>query len=1184
MFFSVLLWFVPIIVLNLGYAFLSNLYNEIEEQKQIQQTQIQLQSMSATSDFAFQFSKHAGDFNSDLKHHTETIPIIRKKIGNDRAITQLKNFIETSERSIFKPPFPEYDLLVFYIPSNFANKTASSMDAKEFLIYSTPKITTGLSAIGQSFQYLVNIYEESNNGINNLESEKQSNEILKKKLNNLLKTPLIDVDVIAKTQRGKPTYCLYKNLSHRFMWNYFTGTDKSIYGFFLFCKNTQEYEQNSKIIAINNFKEDDKTGKNKAAFIPIIKGYGGAVYSDKSIENSALFHNWIKNNLPNNNKELEQWNLKDAPNGFKIGNYYTGYSYIGKSQTHLSVVLVPNIVKENRPLWINAITIIYILIMFFILLRGLLFDKWPVMNLKTRFTLSYILACVFPVSLLVITLGSYLIQYEQSKFFQGISNLQNCVNEFDTRKNQLLESYRALFQSVMNDKNLIEALKSNGTLSNKIPSILKKLFEEKTSELPVFSVTLFDEGGDGCSLKFNKEGKVASAATLILSKSHDKKEISDTKTLKTSLDQSITNIITPISKTLREKKQEAGYQLKDSPIKITEQQELLEQGFSSISGESLSDDLESRRGFINILNNEGDEVFMRFHDFIKVDSKPFCSIIVRWNDEALDRNTYTQTEAMLTLKNPEFLYIAFHNTPEGLIKITENRHINKAQYEKMYETAKYTSIRKCESRIRDNKSYYFAAPSKRYKDLIFVGVGKLDDISTSIQIRQIICLVIILITGLVIYICNYVSSRIILEPTNGLKTALNEIINGKLNIEIIGDSHDEFGQLCHEFSMMTQGLRERNRLATLISDQAIEAIGSGEFGDFNTESFKGVVLVSDIRSFTSTCEKYPASLITEMLNEHFAEMTQIISAQGGRIYKYIGDAIEAIFPEDSRYTETAAKRAFNASSRMIIKLYQINKKRKKLKLFTYKIGIGLRYGLLHSGTIGSIDTRMDYAILGEPLQTAAELESLSINNPSFPLVVDEIICNELTANGLNFQALPNVRIPSFILSDLGNNLSQPELAKEQKNVNIIPEKQYSENKEIFKKIYAKSSINNIPYWLSLAVCFSFLIFIGVEFFIGYYISKKTKIEAYERIASSSNLRLAEQFKVNNIQKNAFENGCRKFFVETEKLLNDNATEQEINNCIEKYKIIVGFKRILLLKTQKRENNSFIIDETYKYNF
>jgi len=153
----------------------------------------------------------------------------------------------------------------------------------------------------------------------------------------------------------------------------------------------------------------------------------------------------------------------------------------------------------------------------------------------------------------------------------------------------------------------------------------------------------------------------------------------------------------------------------------------------------------------------------------------------------------------------------------------------------------------------------------------------------------------------------------------------------------------------------------------LLSDQAVEAIaksGQSDSGVLAGDTFAGVALVSDIRSFTGLCEEHSPDNITDLLDEHFAQMARIISEHGGRIYKFIGDAIEAVFPEDDMRTESPAERAFNAARFMLSCLKTINVERSRRKLFNYRIGVGLASGQMYSGSLGSLATRLVFAILG----------------------------------------------------------------------------------------------------------------------------------------------------------------------------------------------------------------------------
>ncbi|MDD3001598.1 MAG: adenylate/guanylate cyclase domain-containing protein [Candidatus Riflebacteria bacterium] len=1100
MFFPVLLWLIPIIALNLGYNYFVDINNNLEIQRQKEVSQQEIEALASSADFSFRFAKQAGEFNRAFKGYAETLPNTQT----------LKTYIETSAKKIFASPFPNYDLFVFHLPDQ----------GRGNVIYYKSKKPPLRAAYSAAFKYLIDL--ESDKNISG-----QDRSVRKKFLANLLNSP-IDVDSFGTTQRGKASFSLYELESHRFLWDYFEIPQKGKFGFFLFCKNEMQNEELGRKIAVKEFVSAYKGAI--AAFVPIFDGYGGAVYQNNSLANSKLFNDWIKSILPNSDAEVRSWTKKEPPNGVKLANY-TAYTHVAKAQTHLSVILYPSI-EENMsiPYWLYAINLFWLSIHFITLFKGVFLGEWPDLSLKTKFTMSYLLASVFPVSLLVITLYGYLIQYREAAYIKSVTGLQSCINEFDMRKAQLLDQYNTAFHEAINDEKLKSILKNDGVDSRKAIDRLLEIYNDRPQKLPIISARIFDEGDSGNEVFFSKKGVELNQA-----------------------DRNSEGIIYPVAMKLRENKKKAG--IPDNQLKTfkpNSEQQIVSAAYFSMEGVELAVALEQRRSTL-ISNAEGGKLSLRLHDYIYIDEKPFCAITVRWDDQALDKETYDATENLLAIKNPEFIFAAYKNTSQGLeLTKATSRHFSSEFLNNAKQQAQLAAFRNSYSKTQVNNLFFYALPSKRFQDVIIVGSGSVDSILTSANIRSAILLLILFLTILVVVSCNYISSRIIVDPISGLKEGLDEVAEGRLGIEIVGSSSDELGQLCHEFSMMVQGLREREKLATLISDQAVEAISKGGSSNFDTESFCGVALVSDIRNFTGACEKYNPSLITSLLNEHFAEMTKVISEQGGRIYKYIGDAIEAVFPEDSRFEESASMRAFNASSRMIIKLAQINKKRRKEKLFTYKIGIGLRYGEMHSGAVGSIETRLDYAILGEPLKTAAKLESYSVDNPSFPLVVDEYVCENLRRNGLMFSRLDKSEIPAYILSDLGtselpvDSVSFKEKEKLEKNYTRTKEK--TAPSEAFKRIIAGFGIG-----VSKKAAFSagllFVIFSGLIALLGYGASISQNLNSEKTNLYYSNLNLSELLKSEEIIKIAFENKSRQFLVDLEGKLEENISEVELNEFV-----------------------------------
>ena len=438
-------------------------------------------------------------------------------------------------------------------------------------------------------------------------------------------------------------------------------------------------------------------------------------------------------------------------------------------------------------------------------------------------------------------------------------------------------------------------------------------------------------------------------------------------------------------------------------------------------------------------------------------------------------------------------------------------------------------------------------PALNFNQTVFVGWESMDDIDKRIRIRRVILVLLILFSLYILWLCSRRSADVFLKPVSALKGALDEVSSGNLKVGFNNKPRDELGKLSREFSKMIEGLRERERLSKIISDQAVKAIEKHSNGLLNdTETFKGVALVSDIRNFTGTSEKYEPTLITDLLNEHFAEMTKIIAENGGLIYKFIGDAIEAVFPENADFEEDALERSFKAGSMMIAKLVSINARRKKAGLFPYKIGVGLCYGTMHSGTVGSLDTRLDYAILGDPLKNAAKYEALSIQNPDFPLVFGADIakkvekfgfkCLSLDSKGQNFEV--------FTIDKIINTTIESLKLTNYKQSNKEAEKKEIETYNIFSlQADDKEKKHRYDLGLNIMVLFCIALFI----LLGSNTVFNTKFEDLKTESQKECLRLSEQLKCDEVLKSAFETICLDFYEDIAQALTANENNTNIKS-------------------------------------
>ncbi len=138
---------------------------------------------------------------------------------------------------------------------------------------------------------------------------------------------------------------------------------------------------------------------------------------------------------------------------------------------------------------------------------------------------------------------------------------------------------------------------------------------------------------------------------------------------------------------------------------------------------------------------------------------------------------------------------------------------------------------------------------------------------------------------------------------------------------------------------------------------------------------KVTALFADVRNFTTLSENSTPELIVNLLNRYFSMVSEIIFRHGGTLDKYIGDGLMAMFGAPY-VTALDAVQAVRAAVEMQRAMLTFNEKLKADNLPAISIGIGINTGQAIVGYIGS-ETRLDYTAIGDTINTAARLESIS---------------------------------------------------------------------------------------------------------------------------------------------------------------------------------------------------------------
>jgi class 3 adenylate cyclase len=125
------------------------------------------------------------------------------------------------------------------------------------------------------------------------------------------------------------------------------------------------------------------------------------------------------------------------------------------------------------------------------------------------------------------------------------------------------------------------------------------------------------------------------------------------------------------------------------------------------------------------------------------------------------------------------------------------------------------------------------------------------------------------------------------------------------------------------------------------------------------------ILFADIRNFTPYAEKSSPEEVGVKLNRFLTEMVMIVFKYQGRIDKFIGDCVMAVFGSPVKLKNSA----FNAclAAREMVK---------RAKELGFQIGAGINTGEVISGNFGS-PMRMEYTVIGDAVNLAARLETLT---------------------------------------------------------------------------------------------------------------------------------------------------------------------------------------------------------------
>ena len=226
---------------------------------------------------------------------------------------------------------------------------------------------------------------------------------------------------------------------------------------------------------------------------------------------------------------------------------------------------------------------------------------------------------------------------------------------------------------------------------------------------------------------------------------------------------------------------------------------------------------------------------------------------------------------------------------------------------------------------------------------------------------------------------------------------------------------DETGELGHNFNIMTSELNRayeqikgvaleraiaqkrerkiRSIFEKYVPSEVIDTIFQNPASTLVGDNMILAVLFCDIRGFTAISERIrrPDELV-ESLNAYFELMVDAITTHRGTPDKFMGDAIMAFFGAPIKHDDDAYQSVMAALD-MMDEVGRFNSRQAKLERPPFRIGIGINYGLVTVGNIGS-EKKMNYTVIGDMVNVASRLEGLTKIYHE-PLIISEAVYSRL---------------------------------------------------------------------------------------------------------------------------------------------------------------------------------------------
>jgi class 3 adenylate cyclase/tetratricopeptide (TPR) repeat protein len=136
------------------------------------------------------------------------------------------------------------------------------------------------------------------------------------------------------------------------------------------------------------------------------------------------------------------------------------------------------------------------------------------------------------------------------------------------------------------------------------------------------------------------------------------------------------------------------------------------------------------------------------------------------------------------------------------------------------------------------------------------------------------------------------------------------------------------------------------------------------------ERRKATVLFADLSGYTAVAERMDPETLKSLVDRALQRLGQEVDRYGGRVDKYIGDNVMAVFGAPVAH-EDDPERAVRAGLAMLAAMDEINAWMSDSADVSFSLRVGINSGEVLAGQVGS----GEYTVMGDPVNVAARLQA-----------------------------------------------------------------------------------------------------------------------------------------------------------------------------------------------------------------